>query len=678
VAALETVLERDDSDSSSGWGMWRWEVSAWTHLLPPDTVPKVKCARAARKRWSQHMTALVQLLAALNTADQALNDTATSTPKRDAALAQVGPAHEKVLKLEREAVTHRLAEAARLQKAAAVQALKEQQLAEKVQAKERKKLEALQAKERKKQEAEAAKLLKKKSTSATKTAAREKEAVEQQAQVELARQKTLRSFFTSAPVGAADKECRPVSSSSTKDAAIDLMHTSPLKDPSSKCSGNAAFDVNAFRATIGSHSTDRATLARDISSRLRRERPKRRRSPRAKTVSVPVMVTVYPEGYEENPFSFEQPYTEQQYVSVANKYKFLSFFENTRPAYFGTWSKQSRSISGRTPMAQDTQFLNYEVDSEEEWEADVDNAEDCEEDDGNRSVDSNCHDEEDGWLAAEDVVEYEGQEEEASARPAGPLDLPSTTKRATPSRFVISTYLGRPLSLVSPDSTAFSDRIEGFSIHDAQEYLAGFFAVQLHDHELHLDAFPPSLVDEHDATTDQPTTDKSTMPVETMKEFARFVHNCTLGSRDKVVDEFLKGQKSTASSSRAQVYRVLDSFADKKRHPRGVVWQVKKDVLTNLGLEELADTTDQTVEDVQLEAMKAIATFVHHHPATSKEKLVDDLRAKHESVTSSRADAMRILQSIATKEKHAKGYYWSVKKEVLHELGLDELANRPL
>jgi chromatin assembly factor 1 subunit A len=79
-----------------------------------------------------------------------------------------------------------------------------------------------------------------------------------------------------------------------------------------------------------------------------------------------------------------------------------------------------------------------------------------------------------------------------------------------------------------------------------------------------------------------------------------------------------------------------------------------------------------------LEAMKTIATFVHHHPATSKEKLVDDLRVKHECVTSSRADAMRILQSIATKEKHStKGYFWSVKKDVLRELGLDELANRP-
>jgi hypothetical protein len=36
----------------------------------------------------------------------------------------------------------------------------------------------------------------------------------------------------------------------------------------------------------------------------------------------------------------------------------------------GTWSKTSQLITGRRPFARDTTLLDYEVDSEAEWEAD--------------------------------------------------------------------------------------------------------------------------------------------------------------------------------------------------------------------------------------------------------------------------------------------------------------------
>lgn len=47
---------------------------------------------------------------------------------------------------------------------------------------------------------------------------------------------------------------------------------------------------------------------------------------------------------------------------------YLSFHENTRPAYYGTWSKKSSLISGRRPFGRDSGLLNYEVDSDEEWD----------------------------------------------------------------------------------------------------------------------------------------------------------------------------------------------------------------------------------------------------------------------------------------------------------------------
>uniref|UniRef100_A0A8C7IVY4 Chromatin assembly factor 1, subunit A (p150) n=1 Tax=Oncorhynchus kisutch TaxID=8019 RepID=A0A8C7IVY4_ONCKI len=72
--------------------------------------------------------------------------------------------------------------------------------------------------------------------------------------------------------------------------------------------------------------------------------------------------------------------------------KLLQFRENYRPAYWGTWSKKSPHISPRYPLRQDKVLLDYEVDSDEEWEEEEpgeslshsegeDNDEGCENDD---------------------------------------------------------------------------------------------------------------------------------------------------------------------------------------------------------------------------------------------------------------------------------------------------------
>ncbi|KAG9471673.1 hypothetical protein GDO78_013791 [Eleutherodactylus coqui] len=50
------------------------------------------------------------------------------------------------------------------------------------------------------------------------------------------------------------------------------------------------------------------------------------------------------------------------------KLKLLQFCENYRPAYWGTWNRSSTVINPRKPWAQDSKLLDYEVDSDEEWE----------------------------------------------------------------------------------------------------------------------------------------------------------------------------------------------------------------------------------------------------------------------------------------------------------------------
>lgn len=55
-------------------------------------------------------------------------------------------------------------------------------------------------------------------------------------------------------------------------------------------------------------------------------------------------------------------------VRMVLRMKLLQFSDNVRPAYYGTFTKQSRIINGRNPFAQDVDKLDYDVDSEAEWE----------------------------------------------------------------------------------------------------------------------------------------------------------------------------------------------------------------------------------------------------------------------------------------------------------------------
>ena len=61
-----------------------------------------------------------------------------------------------------------------------------------------------------------------------------------------------------------------------------------------------------------------------------------------------------------------------QVKSCASRAKLLQFEENERPAYWGTWSKKSTRVGPRRPFAQDCEHLNYEYDSDEDWEEEQD------------------------------------------------------------------------------------------------------------------------------------------------------------------------------------------------------------------------------------------------------------------------------------------------------------------
>jgi hypothetical protein len=62
-------------------------------------------------------------------------------------------------------------------------------------------------------------------------------------------------------------------------------------------------------------------------------------------------------------------YSEQKQVQVDSRKRLLSFSEDLRPPYYGTWSKRSLEVTGRRPFAKDlSNSIDYDVDSEAEWE----------------------------------------------------------------------------------------------------------------------------------------------------------------------------------------------------------------------------------------------------------------------------------------------------------------------
>ena len=100
---------------------------------------------------------------------------------------------------------------------------------------------------------------------------------------------------------------------------------------------------------------------------------KRRHSKASKYITLHVAVTVT-DNRANNRSSFDQSdntYTEMQERTFHNKMRTLSFHTDTRPAYVGTISKRSRVINGRRPFAKDVELLNYDYDSEEDWEEEV-------------------------------------------------------------------------------------------------------------------------------------------------------------------------------------------------------------------------------------------------------------------------------------------------------------------
>ena len=584
----------EDTDACRGW---RWEIVSLESLWE-GAASLVKKARAARRKLRKHAKNLVSLLTTLGAAEEVFMDKKSSWQKCDAATNKISVEEEKVLRFEREEAKVRLTQEAKRRKEEERQEkLRQKQVAkeEKLKAKEKheeekrlakqKKLEEkLKAKEKQEEEKRLAKQKKKEESDRLREEKKRKreedKAKELQEEQEKLQKKKARmmSFFSSQRKTAAED-----------DAAI--RQDEPTRELS-----------ESFWSAIDSRTNHEGPLFPRLSDRAKASRRRR-----TKKVSVEVYVTVVSPS---DAFGV-RPYAESQTIVVPNKMKFLSFYEDHRPPYYGTWNKTSKSVSGRTPIVKDTDFFDYNVDSEAEWEEGDDEIGEDLQDETADGEEENMDPEEgdtrrynyaDGWLAEDDDVVYEHEEvdDETKELRKKLKRAVSTTEQEQSDLCVVAPFTGGiPLADAASrdhtlDLTAFAEG--ALDAKDClQLALVATEAEVVVGDDVCMDPFPPSLVDETfvgnpsspPKQTPKAKATASEMSREDLKVFAKFVHLCTYNSKDRVVEELRKAHPKTIST-RAQANRKLDSIAVKKRNPKGgVIWLIKDEVLDELGLHKL-------------------------------------------------------------------------------------------
>ena len=568
------VFEDNDQDR-----LWRWEITT-LDLLNTDFVSKARKARTARKKLSSYQSALLKIVKCFEDAEKQIVDPAQ--PKLDNVIAKISRDEEKVLKFERDAEKQRLADQVKAKKLleleikrkAKEEALEEKRL-KKEEAVEKKKEEIL-AREEEKRKKEAEKVQKE---------VQKNEEKKMQEKKKLKQKSSFRSFF------AAPKK---VVTEQKKAAAVtSIMDTITNQD----------FDTECFRSKINS-SNDVLTLALNQQERTASAVACRKR--RTKKIAVSVYQTVAPQ--EDDGWNAPS-YLEQRTIKIPNKYRFLSFHENHRPAYHGTWSKKSTIVTGRNPFRKDASAFNYEDDSEGEWEeGDDEMGEDVEDDAKNQEeeeaedADGKVYDFDDGFCVSDERLldNEEDADEDTKALYKKKIEIQQNREReqnihSNRISIIAPGPGGVPLYIADKECIN-TERVEGFETNNIVDILSSYQGMALSgDIKLSLDAFPQLHMNEENrvetsTTTEGNVANKDDYTVEEMVKMARFTHHSTLNSKDKLIEE-LRTAHPTVFSIRAKATRKLDAIAVKQRHPKYtsvcVYWEVKTEILTELGLTDI-------------------------------------------------------------------------------------------
>lgn len=363
-------------EDTSADALWVWEVGNPEKFFVDDAQKTIKRMRKNRKRLGQQLRSLAKVV-------QLLHQKPVDEAKVSAEEAKVGKFGFAV--------------------DAEVQKVKDREM------KELEKLQAAEEKKRHELERKLAKDEEKKK--------REREEEEKKAESSK-RQKQFASFFVKPSSGS---DSAAANGAGTSASAIDVTSDQDAESISGPYESRSA-KINRMDAAfsfLGS-GEDAASGATSGSPQSIFSSFKDRRSTTNNEV-----VQRSPEGWSAQ--RFRDP--------TLGAMKLLQFYENVRPAYYGTYSTRSRIFrGGRRPLAQYAKF-EYSVDSDDEWEEEEPGESLSDADDDADESDEDNLDYEDQWLAYEDEVDYMDDAPADDDEPMDRGERPSSpTKHKLPSQ----------------------------------------------------------------------------------------------------------------------------------------------------------------------------------------------------------------------------------------------------
>ncbi|KAI8878574.1 hypothetical protein K501DRAFT_336654 [Backusella circina FSU 941] len=236
--------------------------------------------------------------------------------------------------------------------------------------------------------------------------------------------------------------------------------------------------------------------------------------------------------------------------------KLIQFHENVRPAYYGTWTKHSDLITGRTPFAKDETWLDYDYDSEAEWELDEGDdihslvVEDDDELAFPESEDEDGKSNQGKWLVPEGYLsEDEGLNEKQSRVVGRPVKLPALRNK----------HFSMEQSIQGP----FLESQE----HDDEDLLVSF------KYQLLID-IPPEGYSPLDMSLVQEEDEKSI--TDDKEQLCDIILRNKYNSVNGIV-EALKAHHSLNTSTNQEIHTILTSMAvQESRDSQGFRWFIRE------------------------------------------------------------------------------------------------------
>eukprot|EP01018_Ginkgo_biloba_P037348 Gb_13173 [translate_table: standard] len=325
--------------------------------------------------------------------------------------------------------------------------------------------------------------------------------------------------------------------------------------------------------------------------------------------------------------------------------KLLQFDKSYRPAYYGTFSKKSDAIGPRHPFRKDSS-LDYENDSDEEWEEDEpgESLSDCDKDDEEESFeaekekakDEEDDDSEDGFFVPDgylsenegvclDDIESDVDEDSLEDLPMGKVSqsgrkiqeletdndlqsferhqklLENATEHALRSNhaFIVSNFFKDGIDLMTesgdPELSA-THKLKHISLQALRiRVVSSDIPIELPDQC----PTEVSLQDEQEPSKRQ-KKNCTMLPDSDLPELVRAIQASTQGM-NKMVESLLKKFPNIAKRQLKNKIREISDFVDNH-------WQVKKEVLDKLGLPSTPVQPSEKRKTSTLQR-KGIATF---------------------------------------------------------------------